>query len=643
MLLAGIQLVIAQKSDPTLASVRGQLIRAASGKILVGANDGSVVGFDSASQAFEFRYVGTGDGPVVDLCYYSGRPWWTRTKSRIVNTVELKTGKPITYDMEAFGMKGAIKRIGVFFGYILVSGDSESFVIDPGVATVMPLKDVLPANVWQRVQFGTVVSTWYRNKKGRAEGSLVSVVRVAQRDKPDAKTGLKEVAQFNAWSTGFGKNGKETYTNLGGPTAKYVQFDEVEGPRVQFKLGAMDVDLPYAAARLDNVLISSEGIVSIDEDVIHVAPVSEKGWVPEDIVPGIPPRRAQLAAAFGANLWMFRDGKLMNVSLEDGSTDVYVPMGKAPTVVALAADEEGAWMLTDQGVISATTDLPTVAGAMKFLQYEAGAKTTKPKSADAIRLGKAIDRVKAGSVKLTGAGIEPIRQLFKEASLPYKPENFARTKALEKVDELRYGDLVQEGSVTRLYVGNGTSVQWVDGKLMPMPLSAGADTRVLRLLSNTPPVTRPVYNGGYGEYDADPQRFKFGGERGSIKFDPRSPYDKPFDDRTRAMKAEMESWLGVPYRMGGNGRSGIDCSGFVQKVYSTLGIRLPRHSQDMKSYGRSGGDSLRYGDVIVIRKPNRHVMIYVGNGQIFEATPSEVQITRNLGRSYREGWVRRFL
>jgi len=41
------------------------------------------------------------------------------------------------------------------------------------------------------------------------------------------------------------------------------------------------------------------------------------------------------------------------------------------------------------------------------------------------------------------------------------------------------------------------------------------------------------------------------------------------------MKALIEyamSWLGTPYEWGGDGRGGIDCSGFVQEVLASVGL-----------------------------------------------------------------------
>jgi cell wall-associated NlpC family hydrolase len=133
------------------------------------------------------------------------------------------------------------------------------------------------------------------------------------------------------------------------------------------------------------------------------------------------------------------------------------------------------------------------------------------------------------------------------------------------------------------------------------------------------------------------------GSGGTVKFDTSSSYDKPYDDRTRRLRQEMDSWLGVRYDYGGTSRSGIDCSGYVMTVYGTLGVRLPRHSQTMANYGKPVTSVLRFGDVIVLRYPNRHVAMYYGDGKLIEATPSEVQVTRNLGRAYKQGIVRRFL
>src|SRR6266851_1309104 len=41
-----------------------------------------------------------------------------------------------------------------------------------------------------------------------------------------------------------------------------------------------------------------------------------------------------------------------------------------------------------------------------------------------------------------------------------------------------------------------------------------------------------------------------------------------------------QMWLGVPFVFGGCTRAGVDCSCFVQNVYTAAGIRLPRVAVD---------------------------------------------------------------
>ena len=44
-------------------------------------------------------------------------------------------------------------------------------------------------------------------------------------------------------------------------------------------------------------------------------------------------------------------------------------------------------------------------------------------------------------------------------------------------------------------------------------------------------------------------------------------------------------FLGTRYRFGGSGRSGIDCSSFVQKVFQEMDVSLPRTAREQYEVG----------------------------------------------------------
>jgi cell wall-associated NlpC family hydrolase len=96
----------------------------------------------------------------------------------------------------------------------------------------------------------------------------------------------------------------------------------------------------------------------------------------------------------------------------------------------------------------------------------------------------------------------------------------------------------------------------------------------------------------------------------------------------RRVVPTAEQYIGTQYRYGGTSpRTGFDCSGFVQYVYGTQGVDLPRTSRQMAGAGISVNPSRRslaVGDLMLFAQGGRisHVAIYAGNGRFIHSSSS---------------------
>jgi soluble lytic murein transglycosylase-like protein len=93
--------------------------------------------------------------------------------------------------------------------------------------------------------------------------------------------------------------------------------------------------------------------------------------------------------------------------------------------------------------------------------------------------------------------------------------------------------------------------------------------------------------------------------------------------------ADATRYLGVPYVFGGTDpRSGLDCSGLVQRVYGDLGFNLPRTAAEQAKMGQPVASlaQARPGDLVAFDSPVDHIGIYAGDGMMVVAPHAGDQV-----------------
>jgi probable lipoprotein NlpC len=117
--------------------------------------------------------------------------------------------------------------------------------------------------------------------------------------------------------------------------------------------------------------------------------------------------------------------------------------------------------------------------------------------------------------------------------------------------------------------------------------------------------------------------------------------------RTGQLVAAASSFLGTPYRYGGEDASGMDCSGLVWKAArQAWGMKLPRVSREQASVGMPvSREELKADDLVFFATSGggiNHVGIYAGDGRFVHASSSKGVSWASLDdrywrRSFRQG------
>lgn len=116
------------------------------------------------------------------------------------------------------------------------------------------------------------------------------------------------------------------------------------------------------------------------------------------------------------------------------------------------------------------------------------------------------------------------------------------------------------------------------------------------------------------------------------------------DDPNMPLFAEVSLWLGVPYKYGGNSKSGTDCSGFVSQVFNKVYSKKLQRSaanQASKDVSNVSKSKLKTGDLVFFMTTSKsskisHVGIYLRDNYFIHASTSRGVIVSNLSEKYYE-------
>jgi len=112
----------------------------------------------------------------------------------------------------------------------------------------------------------------------------------------------------------------------------------------------------------------------------------------------------------------------------------------------------------------------------------------------------------------------------------------------------------------------------------------------------------------------------------------RKPSPLKSNDISDRLLAKARHYLNTPYKRGGSLQRGnaTDCSGFVQYIYKSCDVKLPRSSSEQAQEGKIVACTMDFakmipGDLLFFSLGRRrvgHVGIYLGEGKMIHAADS---------------------
>jgi cell wall-associated NlpC family hydrolase len=104
------------------------------------------------------------------------------------------------------------------------------------------------------------------------------------------------------------------------------------------------------------------------------------------------------------------------------------------------------------------------------------------------------------------------------------------------------------------------------------------------------------------------------------------------NDEQYVLVKVAKSFMGAPYRYGGNTVRGLDCSAFVKKIYDIFDVQLPRSAKEQFKIGtKISKEELSIGDLVFFKtkryaKYPTHVGIYIGDGNFIHSSSGHSKI-----------------
>jgi lipoprotein Spr len=105
----------------------------------------------------------------------------------------------------------------------------------------------------------------------------------------------------------------------------------------------------------------------------------------------------------------------------------------------------------------------------------------------------------------------------------------------------------------------------------------------------------------------------------------------------------LDEWLGTRYRLGGTDKEGIDCSAFMQVLFTRLyGINLPRTAREQYTVSQKlSRAELKEGDLVFFNTIGgvSHVGMYLQNNKFVHASSGGVTISD----LYEDYWLKKLI